>query len=407
MITPAEIKKKAENKYIAYLQSIVEESQFFPLVIVGNKKPNGDTAIFKRELEELIDNSKEKRVYGYTIEYKTVKTKLHGTQDVPTSISFQSEVDYLKFLHKEREAAKFRDDISKIICSFPDLKDWVHKYPSKIVDNNWDDLLKVCSYFKNTPKPNLYIRELPIKVHTKFIENNKGIIRELLDIIISEHINANEKQFEKRYNLRYDEPLVRFRILDSSICQQSLSGVEDCSIPISQFQKLNLPIDIVYVVENKMNLLTFPLIEKSIVVWGHGFGVDLMRDVEWMKTKKMYYWGDLDAHGFQILSEIRTHFPHVESFLMDRETFNKFFMGDKGTETNLEKELCLTHEENKIYRYLKENNYRLEQEKIPCEFASKNIPGQNEANRKDIRFVGNPKPTMGKEIRGQYHKKLL
>ncbi|MGM9746623.1 MAG: Wadjet anti-phage system protein JetD domain-containing protein [Paludibacteraceae bacterium] len=396
MITPAEIKKKAENKYIAYLQSIVEESQFFPLVIVGNKKPNGDTAIFKRELEELIDNSKEKRVYGYTIEYKTVKTKLHGTQDVPTSISFQSEVDYLKFLHKEREAAKFRDDISKIICSFPDLKDWVHKYPSKIVDNNWDDLLKVCSYFKNTPKPNLYIRELPIKVHTKFIENNKGIIRELLDIIISEHINANEKQFEKRYNLRYDEPLVRFRILDSSICQQSLSGVEDCSIPISQFQKLNLPIDIVYVVENKMNLLTFPLIEKSIVVWGHGFGVDLMRDVEWMKTKKMYYWGDLDAHGFQILSEIRTHFPHVESFLMDRETFNKFFMGDKGTETNLEKELCLTHEENKIYRYLKENNYRLEQEKIPCEFASKNIPCQNESKQKRYTICGQTETHNGK-----------
>ena len=137
---------------------------------------------------------------------------------------------------------------------------------------------------------------------------------------------------------------------------------------------LNLPIDIVYVVENKMNLLTFPLIEKSIVVWGHGFGVDLMKDVEWMRTKKVYYWGDLDAYGFQILSEIRTHFPQVDNFLMDRETFDNFFEGDKGAETNVEKELCLTQEENEMFRYLKENNYRLEQEKIAHEYAITRIP---------------------------------
>ena len=246
--------------------------------------------------------------------------------------------------------------------------------PTKVIDNNWDDLLKVCSYFKNTPKPNLYIRELPIKVHTKFIEQNKAVIRELLDIIIAEHINVEEKQFERRFNLRYDEPLVRFRILDNSISQQCFDGVEDLSIPINQFQLLNLPINTVYIVENKMNMLTFPYIENSIVVWGHGFGVDVMKDVEWMKTKKIYYWGDLDAHGFQILSEIRTHFNQVESFLMDRATFDKYFEGDKGSETTIEKELCLTIEENEMFKFLKVNNCRLEQEKIPFEYASKRIP---------------------------------
>ena len=374
MITPAEIKKKAENKYIAFLQSIVEGSQIFPLVIVGNKKPNGDTAIFKRELEELIDNSKEKRGFGYTIEYQTVKTKQHGVQDIPASISFQEEADYTRYIHKDKETTRFRNDISKILGLIPELKDWVFKHPTKVIDNNWDDLLKVCSYFKNTPKPNLYIRELPIKVHTKFIEQNKAVIRELLDIIIAEHIIVEEKQFERRFNLRYDDPLVRFRILDNSICQQCFDGVEDLSIPINQFQLLNLPIRTVYIVENKMNMLTFPCIDNSIVVWGHGFGVDVMKDVEWMKIKKIYYWGDLDAYGFQMLSEIRTHFNQVVSFLMDRATFDIYFEGDKGSETNIEKELCLTQEENEMFRYLKENNYRLEQEKIPFEYVIGRIP---------------------------------
>lgn len=376
MITPAEIKKKAENKYVAYLQSIVSGEEFSPIVIVGNKKPNEDTAIFKRELEELINNSKEKRGFGYTIEYQTVKTKQHGVQDIPVSISFQEEVDYTKFIHKEKEIARFRNNLGKVVESFPELKEWVFKYPTKVIDNNWDDLLKVCSYFKNIPKPNLYIRELPIKVHTKFIEQNKALIRELLDIIIADNINVDEKQFERRFNLRYDEPLVRFRVLDNSICKQYFNGIEDLSIPINQFQLFNMPIRTVFIVENKMNMLTFPCIDNSIVVWGHGFGVDIMKDVEWMKKKRIFYWGDLDAHGFQILSEIRTHFNQVESFLMDRATFDKYFEGDKGSETNVEKELCLTREENEMFIFLKENNYRLEQEKIPFEYVTMRIPVQ-------------------------------
>ena len=374
MITPIEIKKKAVNKYKAYLQSIVEGESFNPIVIVGDKKPNEDTVKFEYELTELISCSKEKKGYGYTIEYQTIKTKRHGIQDIPTSISFQTEYDYLKYINEEKDTAKFKKDISSILSSFPELKEWIYKYPIKVIENDWESLLKVCKYFKAIPQPHLYIRELPIQVHTKFIENNKGIIRELLDIIIAEHINIDEKQFESRFNLKYDETLVRFRILDEAVSQQLFGGIDDISIPISEFQHLSLSIQTVYVVENKINMLTFPIKRDSIVIWGHGFGVDVMKDVEWLKTKKIYYWGDLDAHGFQILSEIRTHFEQVESFMMDRHTFELFFEGDKGTETNVEKDLCLTSEENEMFKYLKEYNLRLEQEKIPHEYARTKIP---------------------------------
>lgn len=369
MIAPTEIKKKAESKYCSYLQSIVEGESFHPIVIAGNKKPDESTVKFEKELTDLINQSKEKKGYGYTIEFQTVKTKQHGLQDMPVSISFQSEYDYLKFINKEKETAKFKIDLTQILSSFPELKDWIYKYPFKVIENNWNCLLKVCEYFKNNPKPNLYIRELPIQVHTKFVEKNKGVIKELLEIIIAEHINVDEKQFEVRFNLKYDEPIVRFRVLDGSVSQKYLLGIDDLSIPISQFQRLSLPVQTVYIVENKISMLTFPLIKDSIVVWGHGFGVEVMRNVEWLKTKKIYYWGDLDAQGFQILSEIRTHFNQVKSFLMDQDTFDKYYEGDKGTETNVEKELCLTQEEMEMFRCLKESNSRLEQEKIPFKYA--------------------------------------
>ena len=374
MITPNEIKKKAANKYKAYLQSIVEGVAFAPIVIACDKKPNEDTVKFEEELTELIGCSKQKKGYGYAIEYQTVKTKRHGTQDIPTSISFLTEYDYLKYINAEKNTAKFKKDIVDIQSSFPVLKEWIYKYPIKVIENDWESLLKVCKYFKETPNPNLYIRELPIQIHTKFIENNKGIIKELLDIIIVEHVNTNEKQFEGRFNLKYDEALVRFRILDETICQQQFGGVSDLSIPISEFQHLSLPIQTVYMVENKINMLTFPIKKDSIVIWGHGFGVDIMKNVEWLNSKKIYYWGDLDVQGFQILSEFRTRFKQVQSFFMDRYTFDKYFEGDKGTVTNVEKELCLTQEECDMYNFLKENNFRLEQEKIPYEYALRKIP---------------------------------
>ena len=376
MITPNEIKKKAENKFLFYLRTIVDGKPFDPIVIVGNKKPSDDTITFSRELTELINRSKEKLGYGYSIDYQKVKTKKHGEQDIPVSISFQTEHDFLKFIGKELETDYFRHDLNRILSAFPELLEWVSKYPNKVLDNHeiWEDLLKVCTYFKSNPQPQLYIRELPILVDTKFIESNKGIIKELLDIIIAESVNTIETRFEMRYNLRYDEPVVRFRILDKAISRTLFSGIDDMSIPISQFRAVEIPVETVYVVENKMNMLTFPPIRGSIVVWGHGFGVDVLKDVTWLKSKRIFYWGDLDAQGFQILSEIRAHFQQVESFLMDRETFDEFYESGIGTETNVEKELCLTPKEQEMFDFLKSGNYRLEQEKIQQDYVLSRIP---------------------------------
>lgn len=39
---------------------------------------------------------------------------------------------------------------------------------------------------------------------------------------------------------------------------------------------------------------------------------------------QLYYWGDLDAQGFEILSQFRGYFPQAQSLLMDSETFNRF-----------------------------------------------------------------------------------
>jgi len=376
MITPQEIKYKTERKYISFLQSIVEERPFEKLVIRGDKSYSKSSfQEFEKEIQQIVSQSKEKKGFGYTLEFQKVKTKYLGTQGLPISIYFDEQKDFLKFLNKEKEFELFKASVEKITNVFPELKEWIIKNPKKVIDNEneWEGILKVCQYFKQNPKPNLYIRELPIKVHTKFIERNQSVIKELLHALITEHINSEEKEFEKRFYLKYAEPQIRFKVLDIAIAEKFLSGIDDIAIPVSQFEKLALPIKKVLVVENKTTLyttLTLPKMNDTIAIFGSGFSVFNLKNVHWFDDLKLLYWGDIDVQGFEILSQFRTYFPQTISILMDRKTFDNFFEGDKGTPSNLSTKLKLTDEEQLLYEILKTNNWRLEQEKIPFEYVN-------------------------------------
>lgn len=328
-------------------------------------------AEFHKELEDIRSLSKEVKGYGYTIVWKTIKTKLLGTQDLPSRITFETADDYERFLQKKKEVADFRRDAARISEKFPKLQHWIEKYPQKVIENSedWADIGKVLDYFLKNPQPQLYIRELPIEVHTKFIEQHKIVIGELLNVVIEDYVNTNEKDFEKRYNLRYDEPLVQIRLLDRTLATKFFNGMDDITIPVSQFLKLHIPITKAFVVENKVNFLTFPPVANSIVIWGKGYGVASIKDSELLKSIDLIYWGDLDTQGFEILSQFRSYFAHVKSLLMDKATFDNYFEKESGTPSKISVKLNLTTEEEELYQYIKVNNYRLEQEKIPQRYV--------------------------------------
>ncbi|MBL7838517.1 MAG: hypothetical protein JNJ75_00095 [Cyclobacteriaceae bacterium] len=376
MITPQEIKGKAERKYISYLQALANNVPFSKLTIPGDKSyTKSSLPDFEKEIQLIISHSKEKKSFGYSLEFQKIKTKYLGTQDLPISIYFETEKDFLKFLGKEKEVELFRENLDKISTAFPELKTWATQNPSKVIQNQaeWTSILKVSQYFKQNPIPNLYIRELPISVHTKFIERNQSVIRELLDFLIPESINKAEKQFEKRFNLKYAESQIRFKVLDKRISQTFFSGLDDLAITVSQFERLHLPIKKVLIVENKTTLyttLTLPKMDEAIAVFGQGNAVNLIKTATWLSEKEILYWGDIDVQGFEILSRLRQHFRHAKSVLMDELTFNKFFENDLGTPTSISTELNLTNEEHQLYNTLRMNNWRLEQEKIPFDYVN-------------------------------------
>lgn len=376
MITVSEIKKKANTLYKEYLQSLVEANKsFFPKQIRSNKKPSEDFIKMKEELNELISCSTDRKSYGYSIHYETINTKKHGLQNLPQSITFECEENYLKFIGKEKEVSSFKKNVLQITSEFPQLLNWCQNNPFSITANSeeWNNILKVCRYFTSNPNPNLYIRQLPIEIHTKFIEENKSIIQSLLDILIHNHIqDQNEKVFEKRFGLKCKPVQIRIRILDHDIANKYFSGLTDISISEEEIRPLDINCSKVYIAENKMNFLTLPAIKDSIAIFGGGFAINALKNVCWLQSKSIFYWGDIDVHGFQILSQLRGYFPNTESIMMNMNTYEQFKeMSVENKVANPPKLSNLDASEIYVYEFLKENGRRLEQEKITYLYSLK------------------------------------
>ena len=380
MINPSEIKKKAQRKYAAFLASTITGEPFFPFRLPVGRLPK-DYATLNRAVPELMAHSKEALGYGYTLERRTRNTRSYGEQSLPEQIYIESEQDYLKLLRKEKEFSQFKLDVALIRAEMPELSQWICDNPIEIVRNSgqWPDLLKVCQYFQQHPTPNLYIRELPIRVHTKFVEQNKKVLRSLLEEILPEEqliSTEGEKEylFERRFSLRYPESLIRLRILDPALKESRGLPASDMSFTISEFNQLPLASSRCFITENIMPFLTLPYLENGIAIFGGGYAVNRLRNADWLLSCPIFYWGDVDVDGFRILSLVRSHFPHTQSVLMDGKTFEHFQSFAVNVETTASEPLeHLTEKEQTLYAQLTLQNQRLEQERIDQSYVNQSL----------------------------------
>ena len=360
MITADEIKVKAKRMYPDVLRSHLTGEVFFPKTIRSDKSLSKNFSEMSRELALVISGSKDRTGYGYRVISEQVRTRLHGIQNIPTEIVFETTNDYLKFIGKYNEYEKFIDCSKLVLESFPQLISLLIKKPDIITGNFtiWNELLNVCNWFFCNFQPDLYyIRELPIQVHTKFVEENKSTLRLLLDELIPEKINKEEILFEKRYYLKYDQPVIRFRLMTGSY--------SDVSVPINQFILNPVICNTIYIIENKMNFLTFPITKDSMVIWGKGFALESLKNISWFDQKEIYYWSDLDVHGFQMLSQLRSYYRETKSLLMNLDILNKYKdFWVTGTKSYVNELIHLTKDEKEVYEKLRDNNIRLEQERI-------------------------------------------
>lgn len=365
-----DIRRKAERLYGEFIRAwLAGDRAFFPREIRGRKVPDSaGLAAASQAVRSLRAGSKEAIGFGYSIEWREIRSRKFGRNQFPRRIFFESAEDLLRFLGRKEEFETLDRVASRLRGKFDALDSWIRANPKACVEiaPDLDGLIEVLSWFCQHPRPGLHARELPLSVHTKFIRDNETVLREWFDLVLSpEAIRADEETFERRYGLRCVEPHLLVRFLDSRLQRQIGFPCDELSLPLHVLAQLPAPKATVFVVENKVNLFTLPRFDGGLALGGLGYGVTRLRSIPWLEAAPIWYWGDIDTDGFQILSMLRTIYPQVASFLMDRrmiERYRRFAVS--GTGRKPDSPGCLTAEEERDFRYCRDNNLRIEQERI-------------------------------------------
>lgn len=371
MIQPDEIRQKAERLYPSFLKAWLDgDATYFPRVMPSNKQLiNGRGVQSAQEVQRLRNGSREVLGYGYTVEWKERRSREFGLNQFPVRVTFETQDDFLRFINKKVEFGHFEEAVASLRAEFPGLIDWVRTNRRLFIEcaGELEGLLHVIRYFCDHPRPNQFARELPIPVDTKFIERHERVLREWFDIVLSPHaIHAGEVHFGRRYGLKFAEPHWLVRLLDP--CLQAASGFPCCefSIPLATLAGLQFKDVSVFIVENKTNLLTLPPLRNALALGGVGRAATELRQVEWLRTVPIVYWGDIDVAGLGILSAWRTIFPQTQSLFMDAETLSRFG-SPRGRSGQHSPEVPphLSEFEQEAFDLCCTNDIWLEQERIP------------------------------------------
>jgi len=328
--TPADARAELERYWSRgdILAAALQNDSLFPLSL-RLRRPNVRQLSehfdeVRRWIRELEEGSKANLGAGYVIDWEDLNLRQLGRNRVPRAIAVPTEDDALRWLGKRRQMDRFKELAARTLEIFPVLFEWISQRPRKLLDHadDWSRIVSVLEWFRDHPSSRRYLRQIDVaEVDTKFIEDHKGLLGELLDRVLAAEFldpaSVGVRNFEQRYGLTSKPSLIRFRILDARFRIHSMS---DIATPPAQFAELRLPVERVFITENEVNGLAFPETPSSIVIFGLGYGLQRLAEVTWLRERDVHYWGDIDTHGFAILDQLRARLPHARSLLMDRET---------------------------------------------------------------------------------------
>ncbi len=375
MITTKELLEKSKKQFFKTVSASLKGLEIFPLVIAANKKISGTNySELKADVYPLYQQSKAAKGKGYTVDWK--EKNINGSkQKIPSKIYFETLDDLLYYTDKKNDYSKIIQAHQILCLAFPAIANWADDNVAFLLSEheNMPDLIKVCRYFQeNKPPHNLYIRELPVEVHSKFIEDNATAIRKLLDIILpSAWVNVSETEFSKRFFLKKSSVYTQIRILDDAL--KPSVGFDELALTLDDVAWLKWQPEKVFVIENKACFLTFPKTKNAVAIFGEGFKSRMSKHIPWLANTELYCWFDLDPAGFEMLNTIRQHYPSSKSFLMNETTYQTF---RQFSVTSTYRKLQLTHinkQEEQMYSFLQANSKRLEQERITSEYVLKQL----------------------------------
>ena len=295
-----------------------------------------------------------------------------GRQLVPVRLALGSPDDIARWVGEEMPWRLARSRFQILVERWPLIaRRLARQYEVLSVydEQDFERLIRMLAWLHDHPNSNLFPRQLPVAgLDTKWLESRKPMIAELLAALRG--IDGPSSDFWQCCGLRPLPNLVRIGLLDP-ILRDRVGGVRDLSAPIEELSRLDLPAKYVFIVENLQTGLAFEDLDSTIVVMGLGYGVDALRHFSSIQRASAFYWGDIDTHGFAILSRARQYLPGLQSIMMDEATLLRYreLVVDEKSQHGSEALPNLNDSELAVYRNLKQQTWgfqvRLEQERIP------------------------------------------
>jgi hypothetical protein len=313
------------------LRALVDPTSWQPrrlrLVVPGSGQLGDQIEAVRAWLAEL------RGVTQVRIVWRAFTHRVLGESALPAELWLDTLPAALALIGKTQEAQRFEALLRAIRGHNASLAEqlwpWLARRPllALALATDWPRLLTVLRWLQSHPRPGIYLRQVDLPgVDSKFIESQRGVLTELLDQCLPpDAIDASatgSAQFCRRYGFR-DKPLrIRLRVLDAALALPGLGPDQDITLTQTDFSQLALPVQRVFITENEVNFLAFPPVAGSVVIFGAGYGFEVLSGAAWLQHVAVHYWGDLDSHGFAILNQLRAHLPHAQSLLMDEATLH-------------------------------------------------------------------------------------
>ena len=317
-----------------------------------------------------------------TLEWCERRWRTLGVQNLPERLVLEDAGSVAVWIGEEQRWERARAGYRQMVGHWPALAQRLPRYFDALAVISEPDLVrleKLLAWIDANPRSGLYPRQIPLAgMDTKWLEARAPMVADLVATLRAD--DAAGLGFYERCGLKPAPRVVRVRLLDQ-VLRERAGGLGDIAAPVEELAALRLPVARAYIVENVQTGLCFGDVPGAVVFLGLGYGVTSLARVPWVAAAECIYWGDLDTHGFAILSGARASLPGVTSMLMDEATLlrNRELWVEEREQYHLPELPFLTGGEQCVYQGLKQQrwgvNVRLEQERIAWDEAWQAIAG--------------------------------
>jgi hypothetical protein len=365
---PAEVRAWLDKKWKsgALLAALAAGQDWEPLSVPLHGPAPGEIAGRLGEVQEWAAEWARADRGPLRVEYKKIGGHQVGANMIPGRAWIDGYDQAWQLIGVNAEVRRFRSLTDATAGSCPRLVPWLARRPMELLKfaDRWEKLLATVRWIDERQSPGMYLRQVDVPgVDTKFIEQHRGVLAELLDLQLPPgRIDRDPPDFAGRYRFRRKPGYIRFR-------SPGFYGFTELSVRAEEFAAPPPEAKRVYVIENEITYLALPLPAGAIVIFGGGYAVDVLESLGWLAELDLLYWGDIDTHGFVIMNRLRRRFGHARSMLMDRATLlahrGQWVTEPRPTAVSLD---LLDPEEAELYRDLLDGtlgpSIRLEQERI-------------------------------------------